>query len=233
MNQKDRFGDKLRALERGRENQYFARQDRELIAKLHTREQAKAKQLRRELARLRSPRWQRMVAIKQILVPIDFSVSSLRALLYAATLAKPLKAKIIIVSVLEPVRFATPGYFYHPTGTMPEVFDEQRLITGQELETLREDLRKRRIDTEVMLEEGTPHQVIVDVARERKVDLIVMSTHGRTGLPELIIGSVAEKVLRTATCPVLMLRGYGSGTRPTSGRGARQKPRRRTTRKRR
>jgi nucleotide-binding universal stress UspA family protein len=76
----------------------------------------------------------------------------------------------------------------------------------QRLDAQRQQLQEAGLAGEVLMMHGVPFQTIVDVARDQHVDLIVMGTHGRTGVHHLLMGSVAEKVVRLAPCPVLVTR---------------------------
>jgi nucleotide-binding universal stress UspA family protein len=77
------------------------------------------------------------------------------------------------------------------------------------METYRQRMQEVGLESTVLVEDGTPFQCIVDTARDQHVDLIVMGTQGRRGLAHLFLGSVAEKVVRLAPCPVLVTRGAG------------------------
>ena len=151
--------------------------------------------------------------IKRILVPVDFSDTSLQALEYAIEFGKPLKAEIVVVFVVEPVYFTAPTELYAPAANVGMLLDEQRRIGREQLTRLAAGLQKRRINARTVLQTGTAYQVITDTAKRLKVDLIVMATHGRTGLSHVLLGSVAERVVRTAQCPVLTVRG-GKRSRP-------------------
>jgi nucleotide-binding universal stress UspA family protein len=145
--------------------------------------------------------------IKRILVPVDFSDVSLEAVDYAAEFGKPFRAELIVLFVVEPIHFATPADLYGPAANMSMLIEEQRRAAREQLERLSAGLKKRRIKHRALLQTGTAYQGIVDTAKRQKVDLIIMTTHGRTGLSHLVLGSVAERVVRTAACPVLTLRG--------------------------
>lgn len=157
------------------------------------------------------------MTIRRIFVPIDFSDSSLRALDYAIELGRTFGARLSVLFVVEPIYFATPGDLYGTSANLGMLLEEQRRTAREELKKLDERLKKRGIDAETVLGSGVPHEVIVETAKTRKADLIVMATHGRSGLSHLLMGSVAEKVVRSATCPVLTVRG-GDTKKPTSGR---------------
>ncbi len=143
--------------------------------------------------------------IKRILVPVDFSPDSRNALQYAADLAAVSRAEIVMLHVVEPVYVAEPYM-----GVAPEVgifLDEQRRNAKAVLARLGTDLKKKGQRVRTMVTAGPPALLIVDAAKDLRADLIVMGTHGRTGLAHMLIGSVAEKVVRTAQCPVLTVRG--------------------------
>lgn len=144
--------------------------------------------------------------IRRILVPIDFSEGSQQALDYAIEFAKPHRAKLTILFVLEPIHFANPGDLYAPSANLGMLITEQRHAARDSLSRLQRDLRKRHVDAATVLKEGLAYDEIVAAAAETRADMIVMATHGRTGVSHLFLGSVAEKVLRHATCPVLTVR---------------------------
>ncbi|HSP98830.1 MAG TPA: universal stress protein [Candidatus Dormibacteraeota bacterium] len=147
-----------------------------------------------------------MPKIRRILVPIDFSPASLKALDYAADLAKPLDAELCTLFVVEPIYYAVPDLAGAAAGTTVGLLEEQRKSGRQQLERLQARYAKRRITLRTLLQTGTPYQAIVDSAKSLKANLIVMSTHGRTGMTHLLLGSVAERVVRTSACPVLTIR---------------------------
>ena len=134
------------------------------------------------------------MTIKRILVPVDLSEPSIQALDYAVDLATFFKARLMIVFVAEPLYYA---------GDLGLFVEEQQRLGREQLTVLEERVRKRGRTCETILLRGTPYQAIGDEARRRAADLIVMGTHGRTGLSHLVMGSVADRVVRTAPCPVL------------------------------
>ncbi|MBI4517411.1 MAG: universal stress protein [Deltaproteobacteria bacterium] len=146
--------------------------------------------------------------IKRILVPVDFSDTALQALDYAIEFGKPFRPELVVLFVVEPVYYATPADLYGPAANLSMLLDEQRRIGKEQLLRLAAELEKRGVNARTVLQTGTPFQVIVDTAERLKADLIVMATHGRTGLSHVLLGSVAERVVRSAACPVVTVRGY-------------------------
>jgi nucleotide-binding universal stress UspA family protein len=134
--------------------------------------------------------------IKRILVPVDFSEDSLHALGAARDLARQFDSELLLLYVIAPIDLIT----------VSEVFEDQRRAGDAALTRIGADLRAAGQRFRVMVEAGVPARVIVDTAKRSRADLIVLGTHGRTGLAHMLIGSVAEKVVRTASCPVLAVR---------------------------
>lgn len=132
-----------------------------------------------------------------IIVPTDFSERS-RAALEVATALAAKGTRVIVLYVAGPVHIASEGYF--------EALEER----------LREfTITKPGVEVDYVLGEGDPAEEIIHAARQADDPMIVMPSHGRTGLDRLFMGSVAEKVLRGASCPVLILRrAAGSGSHP-------------------
>jgi universal stress protein A len=161
--------------------------------------------------------------IRRILIPVDFSSTSLAALDYAAAFGKPFKAELVALHVVEPIYYAAPDFTGSLPGATAELLDEQRRAARTQLLRLERRYAKRRIALRALLQTGAPHQAIADTAQQAKCDLIVMSTHGHSGLAHLLMGSVAERVVRAATCPVLTIRPRAGAPRR---RAAKRTPRR-------
>ena len=144
--------------------------------------------------------------VRRILLPTDFSGCANYALPYAAAIARAVDATVICVNVVEPI---VPAVGY--TGmaeAMPiaEMSEQMEDSAERELpDVMRcEDLRGLKV--EEVIGHGDAAAEIVRVADERDVDLIVISSHGRTGLGRIIFGSTAEAVVRHARCPVLVVK---------------------------
>lgn len=146
-----------------------------------------------------------MVSVKRILVPVDFSASSRAALNHALQLAEAFGASVEVLHVHEASAFIGPDSLV----LLPPVSYSTRWDEARD-EVLRELDQFLALDNvpgvQVKVEPGVPGDVIPAVARADGIDLIVMGTHGRSGLSRLIVGSVAESVMRKANCPVMTLR---------------------------
>jgi nucleotide-binding universal stress UspA family protein len=141
--------------------------------------------------------------VQHVLVPIDFSATADRALAYAIALAQQLQARLTLLHVLD----LTPVTMDEMTPGMTATYlDDLETDAQHLLQASREQVQRAGLQGESLLVQGTPTQTIVDTAGERGVDLIIMGTHGRTGLAHVFLGSVAEHVIRQAPCPVLVMR---------------------------
>ena len=137
-----------------------------------------------------------MIRIKKILYPTDFSSYSNQAYFHAIALAENHNASLTVLFVYNPDSITTPG-------SQGDEVTARQYWQGQ-LEQIR-PVDARIAVTHVLLE-GDPASEIVRYGRDASVDLIVMGTHGRTGVERLVLGSVAEKVLRDAPCSVLVVK---------------------------
>ena len=144
--------------------------------------------------------------LQKILLPTDFSGCANYALPYASQIARATGATIICVHVVEPI---VPAVGYTGLAEPMPVAD----ISGQLEDSAERQLPKlteceecEGLDVEEVIVHGDAAAEIVRVAAEREVDLIVISSHGRTGLGRMIFGSTAEAVVRRATCPVLVVK---------------------------
>ena len=149
-----------------------------------------------------------MPTFSKILVPTDFSEDSKLALSYAIELAQKFSAEIVVVHVDQPlapvmVSELNPGL---DVGTMNRIAEEQRLLALRELDQTSAHLRESGVKSRGLMRVGAPFLEILHAAQTENADLIVMGTHGRTGLAHVLIGSVAERVVNKAPCPVLTVR---------------------------
>jgi nucleotide-binding universal stress UspA family protein len=143
------------------------------------------------------------MVVQHVLVPVDFSATADRALEYAIALAQQLQARLTLLHVLH----LTPLAMGDPAAGLPvNYLDTLETGAQQLLQASLERVRHAGLQGEGLLVQGAPMQTIVETAGERGVDLIIMGTHGRTGLTHVLLGSVAEHVVRQAPCPVLVMR---------------------------
>jgi universal stress protein A len=142
--------------------------------------------------------------LKRILVPIDFSECSVRALDYALAFAEQFAAKIILLHVVEPAVY--PENYLAAPATLQEVQENLVQVGREHLAELSRKRLGHRIEAELLVRIGRAHSEIPDTAKAMGADLIVIGTHGHTGLKHVLLGSTAERVVRYAACPVLTVR---------------------------
>lgn len=146
-------------------------------------------------------------SITRILVPVDFSAHSDRAVRYAATLASEVGASAELMHVVEdPFRAGAFSSEVYPPN-LPEVLDGVIADANRRLATIRDTMFPHGADVGFTVIVGRPDRDIVEQAKAAGCDLIVMGTHGRTGFSHMLMGSVAERVVRMSPCPVLTVRG--------------------------
>lgn len=142
--------------------------------------------------------------IKRILVPIDFSEHSKNALRYAINFAKIFQSKLHLIYVLEPVIY--PADFSMGQIAFPSMDVELDSRAKEELDKLAEREVGAQIPYETIVKTGKPFVEINESAAELNIDLIIIASHGESGVEQILFGSTAEKVVRKAPCPVLSLR---------------------------
>jgi universal stress protein A len=147
------------------------------------------------------------MAPKRILAPVDFSEFSDRALRYALSFAQRFNAELVLVHVVE----AFPIDFLMGIKSVKQANEWQLQQARTHLRKLCLELTAdRRISAESVVKFGKPFNEIVEVAKDRGIDLIIIGTHGYTGLKHIQLGSTAEMVVRYAPCPVVVLPNRGS-----------------------
>ncbi|MDZ7763594.1 MAG: universal stress protein [Melioribacteraceae bacterium] len=142
--------------------------------------------------------------IKKVLVPIDFSDYSINALKYAVDFTQHFEADMILISVIEPMIY--PADFSMGQVAIPATDQNLTERVENELKDLAEKEIGDKVKTKRIIKSGKPFYEINETARDEDVDLIIIATHGHTGVEHLLFGSTAEKVVRKAPCPVLTLR---------------------------
>jgi universal stress protein A len=139
--------------------------------------------------------------LKHILVPVDFSPPSEKALRYASRFGEQFGSSVTLLHVIQPMVY--PSDFGYPPTVVDTVDQAVRLQIEEKLAGLAQGAGAR---ADILIRVGQPHYEITLAARELNVDLIIVSTHGRTGLKHVLLGSTAERVVRHAPCPVLTVR---------------------------
>ena len=143
-----------------------------------------------------------MFNIKNIIVPTDFSELSFTAFSYAKDIAERWGAKLHLMYVLEK---QTPFLAVRSVDVSEEeIIANMKEHANEHLNEAKEKFGDLKVEIEIVLKTGTDYEEIVKYSKEIKSDLIVIATHGRTGFMHTLIGSVAEKVIRHAKCPVLV-----------------------------
>ncbi|MES2569392.1 MAG: universal stress protein [Verrucomicrobiota bacterium] len=141
-----------------------------------------------------------LLKLKKILVPLDFSTSSEKALRYAVPFAKQFGARVVLLHAIEPLPYPT-DFTYVPMGEIIPIEPAQKHLA---------DLGRKLVEPALLdstlVHIGIAFELIVDFARKLEVDLIVITTHGYTGFKHVLLGSTAERVVRHAPCPVLVVR---------------------------
>ena len=146
-----------------------------------------------------------MIRLAKLLVPTDFSEDSEQAARYAVELAKRFQAEIHCVHVVDIPADLLSTSAYYMTGPSEAFLDQIREESKKNLEAFAEkNLEGVQVRTAFL--EGSPFVEIIRYARNQEIDLVVIATHGRTGLKHVLFGSVAEKVVRKAPCPVLVVK---------------------------
>jgi len=149
-----------------------------------------------------------MLKIERILCPVDFSEFSTRAYEYAHSLARQYGAKLFVQHVAEP--FLSFHHTHISQGLIDQIYSQEVNEVEQKVRELA--ARRDDVELEIILERGPVADSILQFAEARDIDLIAMGTHGRRGLDRVVLGSVAERVLRKARCPVLAVHGLAQGS---------------------
>jgi nucleotide-binding universal stress UspA family protein len=153
-----------------------------------------------------------MKKIDKILCPVDFSEPSDAALHAAVELAKRYSASILLVHAineLDPVPSPSYALDSHVMEQIPHIMGQMTENAHRAMRDLIDNQVESGMSVDQRVIVGEPAKSIVRLAEDEQVDLIVMATHGRSGITGLFFGSVAEKVVRSAACPVLTLREKG------------------------
>jgi universal stress protein A len=142
--------------------------------------------------------------IKRILVPVDFSDTAHHLSQYALLVGNTFRAKLFVLHVVSQLEDFTGIYVPHIS--LENVMEEMREFAGSELEKFCSENFKGKVKYEALLAEGDAYREILKIEQEKKIDLIVMGIHGKSGLDRIFFGSTTERVLRGASCPVMTIR---------------------------
>ncbi len=145
--------------------------------------------------------------IKTILFPTDFSNGARAAMDHAVSLASDYKARLILLYVIQDISIAE---WYIPSSlSVTDLVEDMQRSAEKEMDKWAAEVSARINGVEKLVVRGVPFVEIIKTAKERNADLIVIGTHGRTGINHMLFGSTAEKVVRKAPCPVLTVRIAG------------------------
>ncbi len=143
-----------------------------------------------------------LLNINKILVPSDFSSASSNAFKYALRFGQQFHAELLLINILEPASSPT---FLSVRGA-PAFAEEELSRAEKNLRAWADSARRTGVSANMTVRTGLPAHEIVEAAKEHDVDLVIIATHGLTGWKHFCIGSTAEKVVRAAPCPVLVVR---------------------------
>ena len=143
--------------------------------------------------------------VRRIFHPTDFSVASRRAFRRAIDLAKGERAQLVVAHVLPAIAVVPAGYMSPETWNQLE--SGERMAAQRQLNKLLAEAKRAGVRARgTLIDMGVTHERIVQFAQRNRIDLIVMGTHGRSGVVKAILGSVASRVLASAKCPVMTVR---------------------------
>lgn len=147
----------------------------------------------------------------KILIALDASQHSERALEFVTRMRWPAGSRVIVLSVMQPVVNAVAGP-YEPATVEVELMAEQRRVLEELVSNAERRLRECGFATESRVLAGDPRETLAQEARDERADLLVMGSHGRTGIAKLMLGSVSSHIVTHAPCSVLVVKTPGVGT---------------------
>lgn len=147
-----------------------------------------------------------MIQLDRIVCPTDFSPTSSRAVEYAATMAESFDAELVLLHVIPEMNY--PLRSFGMAHSFKHIQEELHAKATEQLEQRIVELKAAlpKLKARILLRDGEAHEATLDCAKEEAASMIVMGTHGHTGLTHALLGSTAEKVVRLAACPVLTVR---------------------------
>jgi nucleotide-binding universal stress UspA family protein len=145
--------------------------------------------------------------IKTILFPTDFSQGARAAMDHAISLSKDYDARLILLYVIQDISIAE--WYIPSTLSVTDLVEDMQKSAWQEMDKWAAEAAAKTKNVEKIVMRGVPFVEIIKTAKEKNADMIVIGTHGRTGIDHMLFGSTAEKVVRKAPCPVLAVRIAG------------------------
>ncbi len=146
--------------------------------------------------------------LRRVLVPVDLSERSIAALAHAQEIAAMYGAQLDVIHVVDP-DLRHPSVYSELTGRQLETAFEIEAAVQETLKSMTDSARKAGIDVQTHVCHGSPTRYIFEFAQTHDMDLIVMSSHGRTGAERLLVGSVTQKVMRATPCPIFVVKSFG------------------------
>jgi nucleotide-binding universal stress UspA family protein len=143
---------------------------------------------------------------KKILVPLDGSPLAECVIPHIEAIAKPCGSQVELISVVEPVDIPTRGQIAVSDDDLKKINNEAKKETHKYLDSISERLNRSGIKASPVILMGKPADSLIEYATNNNVDLLIMATHGRSGLTKFFWGSIAEKVLRSICVPVLLVK---------------------------
>jgi nucleotide-binding universal stress UspA family protein len=147
---------------------------------------------------------------KKILVPLDGSPIAECVIPHIEAIAKPCGSQVELISIVEPVEIPTRGQIAVSDDDLKKINNEAKKETHKYLDSILERLNRSGIKATHIILMGKPAESITEYATDNNIDLLIMATHGRSGLTKLFWGSIAEKVLRSINIPVLLVKATES-----------------------
>ncbi len=142
-----------------------------------------------------------MAEIKNILFPVDFTSASEKVLPYVRYFVEKLEAKLVVIFVVE--KLSKYANFYVPHSALDNLEEEMIAAAEKKMAHFVDEYMEDLSDVETIVKRGEVAEEIVKTAEEKNIDLIIMGTHGRKGLEKILLGSVAQQVIKRAPCPVM------------------------------
>jgi len=143
---------------------------------------------------------------KKILVPLDGSPLAECVIPHIEAIAKPCGSKVELISVVEPVEIPTRGQIAVNDDDLKKINNEAKKETHKYLDSISDRLNRSEIKNSHVILMGKPAESLIEYAANNDIDLLIMATHGRSGLTKFFWGSIAEKVLRSINIPVLLVK---------------------------